>query len=300
VEIVRADADRKKLTLQIDMDPELPAVVSADAGRLRQVLLNLVANAIKFTDVGTVSVRVRQHTPPDSLLFEVVDTGVGITEQDVPRLFQPFTQVDSSDRRRHGGTGLGLSISKGLIEAMGGAMGVRSQLGHGSTFWFSLPITVVHTPLPESPSKAPDSLLRLHHPAHSRVLVVEDNAINKRLAVRLLAKLGYNAEAVDDGQQAVDRVLNETFSLVLMDCQMPVLDGLEATREIRRREAGRRTPIVALTAGALDIEEANCFKAGMDGFIAKPIDLQKLTTILNTWHSSECTAGAEPCKVARC
>jgi len=287
VEIVRAEADRKQLQVIIDIAAGVPRCVTADAGRVRQVLLNLTANAIKFTDSGSVRVHVCDQGDTGRLLFEVVDTGVGIAEHDCARLFQPFTQVDSSDRRRHGGTGLGLSISKGLVEIMGGEIGVTSRVGEGSTFWFALPVTASETLEADLQPRTTAPVIERRPPARSRILVVEDNAVNQRVALRLLEKLGYLAEAVGDGQQAVDRVLSAAFSLVLMDCQMPVLDGLEATREIRRREIGRRTPIVALTAGALESDEANCRSAGMDGFIAKPIDIKKLTDMLEQWHSAE-------------
>lgn len=299
-EIVRADANRKQIDLNISVDASLPRYVQADAGRVRQVLLNLVANALKFTARGSVSVLVREGAGQERILFEVVDTGVGISEADCAQLFQPFTQVDSSDRRRHGGTGLGLSISKRLVEIMGGEIGVRSQLGHGSTFWFSLPIAAAEVPNEQPAPASSTPVLESHRPKSARILVVEDNAVNQRVALRLLEKLGYDAEAVSDGQQAVDRVFATEYSLVLMDCQMPVLDGRQATWQIRQQETGRRTPIVALTAGALQSDETNCLNAGMDGFIAKPIDIQKLTQVLKRWHEPEAAVPVEAQSGATC
>ncbi|HYI96404.1 MAG TPA: ATP-binding protein [Bryobacteraceae bacterium] len=287
IEIVRADAARKQIELNIKIDASIPRCVSADAGRLRQVLLNFVSNAIKFTDKGSVTVNVLPGRNAGRILFEIVDTGVGISEHGCTQLFQPFTQLDSSDSRRHGGTGLGLSISKRIVETMGGEVGVRSQLHAGSTFWFELPVGPVDakSEAPTAPTTTP--VLQSQKPKDARVLVVEDNMVNQRVAMRLLDKLGYVVEAVSDGQKAVDRVMEARYSLVLMDCQMPVMDGLQATREIRKREVGYRTPIVALTAGALQSDEANCRNAGMDGFIAKPIDIHKLKLILEKWHETQ-------------
>ena len=214
------------------------------------------------------------------------DTGPGISEEGCKRLFQPFTQLDSSDTRKFGGTGLGLSISKRLIELMGGQIGLSSKPGVGSTFWFQVPFeTASASDVPVSPAMTA-ALTGALRRAEAKVLVVEDNLVNQRVAMRFLEKLGYLAEAVNNGQKAVDRVLETEFSLVLMDCQMPVMDGWEATREIRRREVGRRTNIVALTAGALQSDEKLCRDAGMDEFVTKPIELAKLAELLERYHAA--------------
>ena len=285
-EIVRPDADRQHLSLRVDRHRDLPPSVSADAGRLRQVLLNLLSNAVKFTAVGSVTVHVLPASAGNRIRFEVSDTGPGISKQDQAKLFQPFTQLDNSDSRQFGGTGLGLSISKRLVELMGGTIGVVSEPGSGSTFWFEIPVVVGDPPTAPVTRVFPGQLLQSRPARQASILVVEDNLVNQKVAVRLLEKLGYRADAASDGEEAVSRVTQGSYSLVLMDCQMPVMDGLAATREIRSRESGRRTPIVALTAGAQHSDELNCRAAGMDGFIPKPIDIAKLAEVVEHWTSA--------------
>ena len=297
LDIVRGDAQRRSLALVMNIDPELPSRVRSDPGRLRQVLLNLLSNGIKFTPAGSITLNVLRRSD-DAVRFEVIDTGIGINQEDGARLFQPFVQVESSDKRRYGGTGLGLSISKRLINLMGGEIGFMSQPGAGSTFWFTLPLVEApaaaaspETAVSKAPVECSIRALSTQPPEVSEadnasVLVVEDNLVNQRVILRLLAKMGYGADAVSNGELAVDRVLSRAYSLVLMDCQMPVMDGLEATRLIRQQENGRHTPIVALTAGALHSDEENCIEAGMDGYIAKPVDLSKLSEVLQRWSRS--------------
>jgi CheY-like chemotaxis protein len=286
VEVFRFDADRKHLTIRLDLEEGLPAAIKQDGGRIRQVLLNLISNAVKFTESGSVTIKAVLRPDSRSLHLSVTDTGSGISPEQCKLLFQPFTQIDSSDSRRFGGTGLGLSISKRLVELMGGEIGVDSEIGEGSTFWFWIPfepatedqVIAAATALPRLQRHAPDP--------GARILVVEDNLVNQKVALKLLEKLGYAAEAVNNGEKAVERILKTQFSLVLMDCQMPVMDGFEATRQVRKREEGRRTPIVALTAGALQSDEEMCIQAGMDAFVTKPVDLRKLTEVLARWHQT--------------
>jgi signal transduction histidine kinase/CheY-like chemotaxis protein len=278
--ILRADAEARGLRFTTCLDPNLPEWVMADAGRIRQGLLNFTSNAIKFTAAGEV--RIDASRDPDSghILFQVTDTGIGIPPEGRKKLFQPFTQLDASDRREYGGTGLGLSITRRLVELMGGTIGVESQPGVGSTFWFRLPLQSAkpeqNLPAAETnPADAATGVCR--HP----VLVVEDNAVNRRVAVGLLQKLGYAVDAVTNGREAVERVAAAEYSLVLMDCQMPVMDGFDATREIRKR--GCQIPIVALTARAMRDDEQQCLDAGMNDYLSKPIELKLLGAALARW-----------------
>ena len=285
-EILVCTARDKGLQLTSTIDSAVSARVVGDAGRIRQVLLNLCANAVKFTPKGAIVIRVTPGETGDRILFEVTDTGIGISPENRLKLFEPFTQVDNSDAREFGGTGLGLSISKSLVELMGGKIGLESEEGSGSTFWFWLPLVAAEEhAVPEIQPAMPISLAlpksNLEPPR--RVLVVEDNPVNQRVAVKLVEKLGYRVDSARNGQEALDCVSNVEYMLILMDCQMPVMDGLEATREIRRRETGRRTPIVALTARALKGDEEHCLIAGMDAFLSKPIDSRKLADTLTKW-----------------
>jgi signal transduction histidine kinase/CheY-like chemotaxis protein len=287
--VIQPAAVKKSLTLQTVLDPDMPVWVTGDSGRIRQILLNLMANAVKFTNQGSVTVRLANGAGPNEIRFEIIDTGIGITTDDCEKLFQPFTQLDSSDSREHGGTGLGLSICKRLAELMGGSVGVRSKPGSGSTFWFAVPLPAAEAP-PELPAIAPvDPLPSLtvtpEAASVAPVLVVEDNPVNQRLAIRLLEKLGYTVEAANNGQEAVDMVLASEYSVVLMDCQMPVMDGFAAVEEIRRRESNRHTPIVALTARAMKEDEEKCLAAGMDAYMSKPVQLAKLESMVRHWSS---------------
>jgi signal transduction histidine kinase/ActR/RegA family two-component response regulator len=288
VAIIQPDARSKNLPVIVELVPELPRMVNGDAGRIRQVLLNLIANAVKFTQAGQVTIRVSREEG-ERTLFEVIETGIGISLENCVKLFQPFTQVDSSDRREHGGTGLGLSISKRLVELMGGHIGVDSKQGSGSRFWFALPLPKVET-LPVIQPANPVEELKLPAPAEElvqpeRILIVEDNVVNQRLAMRFVGKLGYVPELAENGQQAVDMVLASKYALVLMDCQMPVMDGFTAAQEIRKRETGRPTPIVAVTAKAMKEDEEQCLAAGMDAYLPKPLDLARLAQAIREWSA---------------
>ncbi|MCC6640632.1 MAG: response regulator, partial [Deltaproteobacteria bacterium] len=266
--------------LACEIGEGVPEFVLGDAGRIRQVLLNLLGNAIKFTKAGRVTLRVDRDSRPEDALrirFEVSDTGPGIAEEIQPHLFQEFTQADASTTRRFGGTGLGLAISKRLTELMGGEIGLRSRVGVGSTFWMTLPLSAAKAIEREDHDRTEPSMgaLGLH------VLVAEDNAVNRRLALALLQKLGCRADAVSNGREAVDAAQRTAYDVVLMDCQMPEMDGYEATREIRRLEGTtRRTPIVALTANALRGDRERCLEAGMEDYVSKPVRIDALRAAL--------------------
>ena len=276
----------KGLELAHELHPTVPVLLHGDPNRLRQILVNLVGNAVKFTDSGSVTVRVSLDEQSDTqatVRFSICDTGIGIPEDGLDRLFQAFSQVDSSTTRRYGGTGLGLAISKQLAELMGGRIGVESAPGRGSTFWF----TAVLDRQPAG-RRAETTGTRPVTPAlrgvgeqrrRARILVAEDNPTNQLVTMRMLAKLGFGATAVATGQEAVEALTEDPYDLVLMDVQMPVMDGLEATRTIRDPSSGVRNPhvpIVALTAHAMKSDRERCLAAGMDAYVFKPVLLPAL------------------------
>jgi PAS domain S-box-containing protein len=268
--------------LRCEIAGDVPSRVVGDSGRLRQVLLNLVGNAVKFTADGEIGLHLSRDPGEHGaarIRFEVKDTGTGVPADVQPRLFEAFTQADASTTRRFGGTGLGLAISKRLTELMGGEIGMRSTPGAGSTFWVTLPLPRAKSEDMELATvrRVPQSAA----PLGLRVLVAEDNAVNQRLAVALLHKLGCRADAVANGRQAVEALARTPYDLVLMDCQMPEMDGFEATREIRRHESGeRRTPIVALTANAMLGDRERCLEAGMQDHVSKPVRIDELRAAL--------------------
>jgi signal transduction histidine kinase/CheY-like chemotaxis protein len=255
---------------------------AGDSTRIRQVLLNLAGNAVKFTQTGAVSVTVSGIST--GLRFEVRDTGIGISQEVISSLFTNFKQAESSTTRRFGGTGLGLAISKRLVEGLGGTIGVDSTPGEGSCFWFELPLqTVVMAPsvVATAPPPPPTPPAVPVAPAAVRVLLVEDHPVNQKLAMTLLQRLGYTADLAENGQQAVDAVATVPYALVLMDMQMPVMDGIEATRLIRA--SGAKLPIVALTANAMQSDQDACRAAGMDDFLGKPFSRADLAACLERW-----------------
>jgi len=282
-------AREKGVELDLEIDPELPAWLRGDAGRLRQVVINLVSNAIKFTERGRIVVTVSGNAIAGGMRVrvEVSDTGIGIEPQTLARLFQPFNQAESSTARKYGGTGLGLTISARLVDLMGGTIGATSALGEGSTFWFELPLAAGEAG--EQPAEPPPPSLAAGErdatgaltEAAPLVLVAEDSPVNQLLAVRLLDQCGYRADVVADGREAVAATARTEYAAVLMDCQMPELDGYEATAEIRLREGdARHLPIIAMTANSMAEDRERCLAAGMDDYVSKPIRPQLLVEAL--------------------
>ena len=291
---VAAAADIVGLPLTVDVEPDCPRWVVGDGGRVRQVLLNLVGNAIKFTDAGHVTIAARLTHPEDAsfgehtVMLSVTDTGIGLSQETIDRLFAPFTQADSSTTRMRGGTGLGLVISRRLAEMMNGSLTVESEVGVGSCFRVTLPLPPAQPPSPPERESLPSALdvasLRAASEEARRVphvLVAEDNTINQVVVVSLLSHLGCTVDVAADGREAVRRWSAGSYDLILMDCQMPEMDGLEATRAIREGEEGDwRIPIVALTANAMTEDRAACLAAGMDDHISKPVTEQSLVDAL--------------------
>ncbi|MFO1284103.1 MAG: ATP-binding protein [Burkholderiales bacterium] len=282
--VYREIASARGTVLSAEIDPDADIAVSGDPTRLRQVLTNLVSNAVKFTERGTIRIACRCRQDPGAgggsrFEFEIVDTGVGISPQVRQSLFRPFSQGDPSTTRRFGGTGLGLSICKQLVDLMGGTIECDSEPGRGTTFRVTLPFG----PVAEQASDEPATPLR-PRPGAS-VLVVEDNPVNREVIGGMLAGLGLRPTYAEDGAAALAVLRSDHFDLVLMDCQMPVLDGYDATRAWRREEprSGRRLPIIALTANAFADERARCLDAGMDDYLAKPVSIEQLTRGVARW-----------------
>jgi len=282
----------KNLLLRSAIDAGTPAAVMGDETRVRQILVNLLSNAIKFTERGKVTVRVSARTGPDGrheLEFSVADTGIGIPADRLDRLFQQFSQVDPSTTRRYGGTGLGLVISKRLAELHGGRIWVESQPGSGSSFHFTIiaPVVAASDPLfNPGPAATPvatptmfDPQFATRHPA--RILVAEDNPINQKVLVRTLEKLGYQAEVVGNGLEALAALRARDFDVVLMDVEMPELDGPATTRALRAELPAARQPVViAVTAHALAGDREQFLAGGMDSYLTKPIRVGDLTDLL--------------------
>jgi PAS domain S-box-containing protein len=321
-DLLAGTAQTRHLELVTEVADDLPRDLRGDPGRLRQILVNLVANGLKFTNDGGVSIEVTLAEETDRsaiVAFRVSDTGIGVPDDVKAMLFEPFTQADSSTTRRYGGTGLGLAICKRLVELMGGDIGVESAVGQGSTFWFTLTLESAAgaaRPTPgwrqrQSPLLSltpPDDVSRPSAAAAPmpgeqlvRVLLVEDHPINQRVTVRMLGRLGYSADVVSNGQLAVDALQHGEYTLVLMDCQMPEMDGYAATQEIRRLEhegtialhriSARRIPIVAMTASAMAGDRERCIASGMDDYLTKPASMEALRTVLRRWIRAD---GASP------
>ena len=273
-------ANEKGVALGATVSNSIPEAVRGDRLRLRQVVSNLVSNAVKFTSIGSVNVCVRVWG--DNLLFEITDTGIGIPEDRRAQLFEPFIQADASTTRRYGGTGLGLAICRQLVTLMGGDIGVTASQGGGSRFWFSIPLVAAAAVSEPVVTNLEKRAMRTSGTGR-KVMVVEDNPVNRKVAVGMLEHLGYTVEIAVDGVEAASLFQPGAFDAILMDCQMPRMDGYDATRAIRAQESGSRTPIVAMTASAMASDRERCFAAGMDDFLSKPIGTEKLGATLNNW-----------------
>ena len=330
--ILQAAVAKRGLVMSLEYDATLPRIIKGDPVRLRQVLLNLASNAVKFTERGAVRIEV-SRLDEAQIKISVADSGIGITAEQLDRLFRRFTQADSSTTRRYGGTGLGLAISKTLVELMGGTIGAQSLPGEGSTFWITLPLIAgdqtqsqptgaeraaleqlapkqlaPKQPLseqqaPQQPVSVPTLVDAVAAPparaaaqvGAARVLLVEDNFVNQRVAVYMLAKLGHRVDVAKHGREAIDMLGKSVYDLVLMDCQMPEMDGFEATRMIRDRSSpvlDHEIPVIAMTANAFPEDRTRALACGMNDFLAKPVDRPMLASMLEKWLKP--ASGTEP------
>jgi PAS domain S-box-containing protein len=288
--MVAESANAKGIQLKTEVD-SLPPQLLGDGTRLTQALLNLVSNAVKFTKTGSVTVRAVKEGEDDdsiSIRFEVIDTGIGISRETMSRLFNPFEQADSSSVRSYGGTGLGLAITRRLAQLMGGDAGVESVLGEGSTFWITVCLKKTDGESDDAATTSDSDVAAQMKEKFigTRILVVEDNEINQLVAEEVLGNVGLACDLAQDGEEAVARIRSaqpDTYALILMDMQMPKMDGLTATKVIRQLEAGKVIPIVAMTANAFSEDEERCLAAGMNDFVSKPVDPDRLYSTLLKW-----------------
>ncbi|GIV21092.1 MAG: hypothetical protein KatS3mg023_2843 [Armatimonadota bacterium] len=313
-----ARAREKGLLLQVEVDEEVPATLSGDELRLRQILTNFVGNAVKFTEQGSITIRVRlveagniqkahslrhqfaipEHFSTVWVQLAVSDTGIGIPPDKQATIFESFTQADGSATRRYGGSGLGLAINRSLAELMGGTIGVQSEEGKGSDFWVVLPLFApnmeqsmgtIGAVLSRQIAGADDGSASGAACAKGRVLLVEDNEVNRKVAVRLLQRLGYEVDVAEDGGEAVEKTAQRRYAAVLMDVHMPRMDGLEATRRVRERECitGGHQVIIAMTASAMKEDVERCLMSGMDDYLSKPVRWEVLQRMLEKWQVSD-------------
>ena len=285
---ILATATKKDKDLEVSqfIDPGIPERLHGDPDRLRQILINLVGNAIKFTDEGQVSVRVERQGMDDMFViaFEVADTGIGLTAEAIDRVLKPFEQDTQSTGHRYGGTGLGLAISKQLIEMMGGELAIESRPGQGSTIRFALHLEATDQ---RSLPQIADEDMELESNLNAAVLLAEDNPVNQMIAEEYLSAMGCHVQVVPNGKEAVAAFRRRAYDLILMDCDMPEMDGIEATKSIRQFEMDENrqqpTPIIALTAYAFEEDQQRCMAAGMDDFLGKPFDPKSLQAVLKRW-----------------
>ncbi len=293
VKMLEPTAQKKGLQLVLRIAPDVPVYVRGDAKVLGQIVSNLVGNALKFTHLGGVTIEVAIAAEDESqiqLRFRIEDTGIGIPPEQLPFIFGAFTQADNTISRRYGGTGLGLSISRHLIQMMNGEIEVTSQMGQGSAFHFTL--TMQKARAQASVVQAVPASAHPQHKRALRILVAEDNVVNQKLIVRLLEKRGDHVTLAQDGQEALDVLARQEFDLVLMDIQMPVLGGLEATQLWRTQEkqTGKHLPFIALTASAMQGDQERCLAAGLDNYLTKPINSVALYQMLDHYATQQAAA----------
>jgi len=291
--LMAAQAQTRGLELTLEYPDHVPCWFRADAGKLRQIVLNYINNAVKFTERGGVALSVewKPSNAREGILKALVhDTGIGITEEQQTRLFQKFSQADTSTTRRYGGTGLGLAISKRLAEVMGGSVGVTSSLGSGSTFWVSVPLIIETPPITRDEPQPGGVLEGVTEVSSVKILVAEDNLVNQKLISKLLQRRGCEVHLAANGAQAYRMLSEIEYAVVFMDCQMPQMDGYEAAAAIRAFEAKagrRRTPIIAMTANAISGDRERCLDSGMDDYVTKPLTAEELDRALANWTAAK-------------
>jgi two-component system, sensor histidine kinase and response regulator len=288
VTLFTANAKEKRIELKLVTGENVPSYVMGDPTRIRQILNNLISNAVKFTSQGNIIVEVALIKEEDleiQVLFTVSDTGIGINDKDIDKLFQPFSQLDASLTRRYGGTGLGLSISKKIVDLIGGEIYVQSKTGNGSIFSFSVPLFKLNDIVTDKEEIASvHHHLMINYDSRLKILLVEDNEINKKFFIKLLGKYNLTCDVASNGQESVNACTLKEYDVIFMDCQMPVMDGYEATSQIRSIEGTKKhTVIIALTAFAMRDDADKCLEAGMDDYLSKPINGEQLLKILNKY-----------------
>jgi len=294
--LLRSQAEQKGVELVVGCETDVPAYLWGDPGRVRQILTNLIGNAIKFTERGQVSIqaKLQMREQGDRIYVAVEDTGMGIADDKLPEIFEKFTQADASVTRRYGGTGLGLAITKQLVQLMDGEIGVESAVGKGSTFWFTIPCKPAHAE--DACCDAEERTIHCQAMEHrkpigeAKVLLVDDYPVNRVFAEKLLRKFGFrHIDTAEDGVQAIERYRTSPYDMIFMDCQMPELDGYQATGKIRHLEDATplHTPIIAMTANAMMGDREKCYRAGMDEYLSKPLRAEHLKKVLQTWFVLE-------------
>jgi len=291
INLIENRASSKCVEVYLDVPPDLTSNLMGDNVRLRQILINLLGNAVKFTEKGYISLEIKELNKYENsveLMFLIIDTGIGIPENNLEFLFEKFSQQDSSTSRKYGGTGLGLAISKKLVEAMGGKIGVENNLGHGATFWFSIKLPIASK---SSIEDKPDKISKKLITSGLSILLAEDNEINSYAAKTLLESDGHHVTVAKNGEEAVNSVVasNKVFDVILMDIHMPEVDGIEASKKIRALADAKKKaiPIIALTANIMQDEKVKCIEVGMNSFITKPCQPEKLNSEIASVISSE-------------